>query len=126
MPDTPPTDALNISKEGAVTFIKVSGSFEKIDYLVDQQIGGAIVTAADGASPPLVVVDLSNMNFFSSAFVATLFHAWRKLRAKTGSRFGICGLTPFCRTVLMTSRLDELWQLFDSRADALSAWASAN
>ncbi len=72
------------------------------------------------AEPPLVVVDLSEVEFFGSSFIELLFRMWKRLNERNG-RFVLAGVSPYCGEVLAVTNLDKLWQSYGSRDEAVAA-----
>jgi anti-anti-sigma factor len=107
-----------LKQEQGVTIVTFGDAFKTIheDYLPD--VGEVLMQAAD-LDPPLVVIDLNGVEFFSSSFIEILFRLWNKLN-KRGGRFVLCDLFPYCREVLKITNLQTLWTICDTRADAVA------
>ena len=114
----------NITKENDVTVITLGQEFENLDEPSLEEIRGVILDASKDADPPLVVLDLSHVKFFGSSFIEVLFRIWNRANAQDGGKFGICGLTPYCKEVLEITHLDELWGIYETRAEAIQDIAS--
>ena len=110
-----------ITKQDGVTILSLGPDFENLDERGLNDLKEVILEVANQAAPPLVVLDLSNTNFFGSAFIEILFRAWNRLNAREGGKFCISGLTHYCREVLEVTHLDRLWTLFDSTDQAVAA-----
>ena len=100
-------------------------SLETLDDSNLDHVKEVVLHAAQSADPPWVVVDLSHITFFSSSFIEVLFRAWNRLNARDGGKFSICGLSPYCAEVLQITHLDQVWQIDDSREDAVRAMLDA-
>ncbi|MGH7127564.1 MAG: STAS domain-containing protein [Planctomycetaceae bacterium] len=114
-----------ISKEDGVTVVALGEEFENLDEPGLDELREAILNVAGTADPPRLVVDLSHTNFFGSAFIEVLFRAWNRINSRDGGRFAISGLTRYCREVIETTHLDQLWDLYPHRDDAVSALKSS-
>jgi anti-sigma B factor antagonist len=111
--------------DGRVTVLVLGPAYRVIDeHVLDLGLGESLIESAEDADPPLVVLDLSNTQFFGSSFIEVLFRLWTKLQARDGGRFAICGLTPHCLDVLKITHLDTLWRLSATREDAVRAVAT--
>jgi anti-anti-sigma factor len=122
-----PSDGLTILANGPVTVVTITPPLGRIiDVEADERLAPRLLSAADAADPPRMLIDLSAADYFSSSFLSTLFHVWRRLRTRPGARFGLCGLNDHCRKVLTTSRLDDIWELFDSREAGAHELASGS
>jgi anti-anti-sigma factor len=109
---------------GRVTVLVLGPAYKVSDeHVLDLGLGESLIESADDADPPLVVLDLSNTQFFGSSFIEILFRLWTKLQGREGGRFAICGLTPHCLDVLKITHLDTLWHLATTREEAVRAVA---
>jgi anti-anti-sigma factor len=70
--------------------------------------------------PPHVILNLSELKFISSAFVAGMIAMQKRIRA-AGGRLILCGMHPIVRETLHGARLDTF---FDIRGDEEEALAS--
>jgi anti-anti-sigma factor len=120
-----PTAAPEVVVDGSVTVIVLGPAYKVVDeHLLDTGLGETLIELANEAKLPLVVLDLSNTQFFGSSFIEVLFRLWTRLQARGGGRFAICGLTPHCLDVLKITHLDTLWRLTATREEAVRALAS--
>jgi anti-anti-sigma factor len=105
-------------KHGVVV-VRFDPRVRSLDEAHIDLIRAPILSAAD-ADPPLVVVDLSNIDFFGSSFIELLFRLWSRLKGRQG-QFAMCGVSEYCREVLSVTNLDQLWQIYDSAEQAAAA-----
>ena len=120
-----PATTPEVVVDGSVTVIALGPAYKFVDeHVLDTGLGESLIELADDADPPLVVLDLSNTQFFGSSFIEVLFRLWTRLQARGGGRFAICGLTPHCLDVLKITHLDTLWRLTATREEAVRAIAA--
>ena len=120
-----PATTPEVVVDGSVTVIALGPAYKVVDeHVLDTGLGESLIELADDADPPLVVLDLSNTQFFGSSFIEVLFRLWTRLQARGGGRFAICGLTPHCLDVLKITHLDTLWRLTATREEAVRAIAA--
>ncbi len=113
---------LSIRDEDGVTVI----GFEPVyDALDDASMAATQKSMLDATQnhAPLVLCDFTETKYFGSAFIEILARAWQRLRAR-GGHMVLCNLQPFCRQVLTVANLDDVWEFFDSREEALQALKS--
>jgi anti-sigma B factor antagonist len=69
--------------------------------------------------PPILVVDLTEVEFMDSSGLATLVGVlkWCRLNA---CELRLAGLTKAVRNIFDICRLESIFQIYDSRAEALS------
>lgn len=115
--DYPP----EIVKEGHITIVALGPEYENLDEPRIDSITDLLLQVAETASPPVVILDLSHTLFFGSAFIEVIFRTWNRLNHREGSKFCICGLSEHCTEVLEVTHLDQLWETYDTREQAIAA-----
>jgi anti-sigma B factor antagonist len=118
-------DQIQISIRDGVTVVCLGPDFESLyeSELVKLQ---SVRELADTASPPVMIIDLSNIKYFGSAFMGFLFAIANRLIQRGDGRLGLCNLAPFARMVLETTKSNTIIGLFESQDDAVSALTSAS
>ena len=109
--------------ESNVTVVTLGSAFEAIDYTAIDQFA-EVLELASGADPPRMVVNLGQTQYMDSAFLGLLFQIRSRLLSRPGGRFGISNAQPHCRDVFRVTRLDTLFELFDTCEEAVSEFAS--
>ena len=71
---------------------------------------------------PMVVVDLSEVSYFGSVFLALLLRC-HKLVKSSGGELVLCGASTMASELLRVTALDTLWAIYDTREAPLSALA---
>ena len=112
------------TRQDGVTVIELGPSYESLDDDALEEIGGLLLTEATVADPPRVVIDLSGTDYFGSTFIELLVRAWKRLTQRRGTMV-LCGVQPLCAEVLQVSRLDTLWPICRTQAEAVIAAAEA-
>ncbi len=118
-------NSIQVTRQEDITIITLGAEYEKLEEGHLQEVRSEVLSAIENAEPPRVVIDLSNVTFFGSAFIEILFRAWNRLEKADGGKFVISGLTPYCREVLQVTNLDQLWDIQDTRADAINQLSAA-
>ncbi|NQV27130.1 MAG: STAS domain-containing protein [Rhodopirellula sp.] len=108
-----------IEKQGGVTCIRLGPEFENLDEYTLDMIRTQLLEAAAAADPPRVLIDLQYTSFFGSSFIEVLFRIWNRINAIPGGKFGISGLTDYCKEVLEVTHLDKLWELYPTFEEAV-------
>jgi anti-anti-sigma factor len=112
---------VQVLRDGPVTVLELGTKCKMIEEVILESVGQELLQAAVAAEPPLVVIDLSQTEFFGSGFIEVLFRVWNRIQQKPGGKLSLCGLQPYCREVLEVTHLDKLWPLHAARADAVKA-----
>lgn len=121
-----PVLAPEVVVDGRVTVIELGPAYQIVDeHLLDTGLEQSLAEIVAAADPPLVVLDLTQTQFFGSSFIEVLFRLWSQIQARRGGEFAICGLTPHCLDVLKITHLDTLWKLFQTRGEAVQVLETA-
>lgn len=118
-------EPFDVVVESGITFAVFRPGNARIDESqIDLANRKLIDLVSDGAVGRLVI-DLTHVNFFGSSFIEVMFRAYKRLQTRDHSKFGLCGLTPYCREVLEVTHLDTLWSIYATRKDAIHRLTSA-
>ena len=109
------------TREGEVTVVSVGPDYKRIDETNVGDLSERLLEIVQKASPALIVLDLSSTEFFGSSFLEVLFRIWKTVRKDLRARFAISGPQSYCREVLTITRLDSLWEIYDSSTAAAVA-----
>jgi anti-anti-sigma factor len=66
------------------------------------------------------VVDLGEIAYFGSTVLEWMVTIWKTTKSKDG-RFAVCCLSDVGKEILTVARLNTVWIIADSRADAINA-----
>lgn len=69
--------------------------------------------------PNQIIVDLSRVKYFGSAFITFLLRC-HHLLAKRGAELVLAGVNPNIRELLRITNLDNHWALYDNAAEAIA------
>ena len=112
--------APEVTREGDVTIVTLGPAYENIEDKKLPDLQKTLLEIADETDPPLVVLNLSNTNFFGSAFIEVLFRLHNRMKDR-GGKFAICCLTPYCREIIEITHLDRVWTIKLSQEEAIEA-----
>jgi anti-anti-sigma factor len=85
-----------------------------------ERAGMAALAPLRDRPPEGLVVDLSQMNYFGSVFLAFLIRC-HTLVKRHGGRMVLMGVSEAGREVLHLTALDTLWAIYRDRAEAFGA-----
>lgn len=74
-----------------------------------------------GEPAPRILLDLTNVDFFTSAFIELLIRIWNRLKNRSDSEMSLCCVHPYCRDVLDITNMTSVLPLYESRSAALAA-----
>lgn len=72
-----------------------------------------------------LLLDFSNVEFLSSAALNKLIILDKKVKGKSG-QLKLCGMTPEIREVFVITRLNQLFDIVDTRENALNGFQRAS
>jgi len=112
---------MTVDRMGEVVVARLGRRYDAFHEAESAEFEQQLTAAVADSPSPRVVLDLSKTEYFSSATIESLFRVWRKMEAKGSAKMALAGATSFCKEIIETARLDNLWPL---HADVDSAVAS--
>lgn len=110
-----------ITTEQGVTIVCPGPEFDSI-YESSLKDLDEILELAKTVEPPRMIWDLAHTEYFGSAFLGFLIRVSNRLSVQRSGRFGMCNLSKYSRAAITAAKMDNLFELFDTRADALAAF----
>ncbi|MGB1287616.1 MAG: STAS domain-containing protein [Aggregatilineales bacterium] len=108
---------VNVSNHNNVTLIEVSG---RIDSMTANQLGDALGTEIDGGNVN-VVLDLSHVDYMSSAGLREIVTALKKVKRSQGNMV-LAQPSDRVREVLEMAGLDTIFRIFAGQDEAISSF----
>jgi anti-anti-sigma factor len=113
-------DSFQIEWHNDCVVIVPANDVEKLRWDLIEQAAEIVMTPLKKTKTPMVVFDLSEVNFFGSVFLSLLLRCHKYVKTR-GGELVICGPSPLARELLSVTSLDTLWAIYDSRQEALEA-----
>jgi anti-sigma B factor antagonist len=117
MSDTEPFD---VAHEAGITIAIFRQSFSQLDEMTIEVVNRKLGELVSSLQPPILILDMSEVDFFGSSFIESVFRAWKRLQSRPGAKFALCHLKPYCREVLEVTHLNQLWLICDTREEAIA------
>ena len=117
------TDAFTIERHGDLFLIIAHPALEQVSNLLETQAAQLILSPLRGIAAPLIVVDLTDVNYFGSMFLSLLLRCW-KLANSRGGMMALAGVSPHARELLHVTSLDMIWPMYPTRREATEALLS--
>ena len=111
------TTIYSAEENAAVTVMEVRGEVDFGEAGADRLCALMHGLVASGAR--FIVVDLSETTYMDSSGVATLVEVLKRCR-RCGCQLKLAGLVERVRNVFEICRLESMFQIYDSEAEALS------
>jgi anti-anti-sigma factor len=115
-----PEDAFTIERHGDVTIITANPALERLAYGLEEQAAELILKPIQRLENPLILFDLSQVDYFGSMFLALLIRCW-KMALSHGGSMALSGVTARTRELLRVTALDIVWPIYDNRHEAVEA-----
>jgi anti-sigma B factor antagonist len=85
------------------------------------EIGNTLAALIDEADHPKLLLDFSNVDHLSSAALGELIKANNRLRER-GGQLRLANIKPQILEVFVITKLNKLFRIFPSRAEALASF----
>jgi anti-anti-sigma factor len=112
------TKSRKTTKTHAVVLRLTGPAYDSHDYARLARVRRFLLSKAEKAGLPFLVVDFSGVQHFGAGFIGTLVST-RKQLEKRKVRLVLCGLTPFCSELIQTVQLHELFTIYPSLSIAM-------
>jgi anti-anti-sigma factor len=116
-------DAFTIEQHGDITVIDAAPPLEHMEPALVDGAAALLLEPLRHRETPLVVVDLSRIETFGSAFLALLIRCW-KLAMVRGGLMVVAGASARARDMLRLTSLDVVWPIYATRREAMESLLS--
>ena len=123
MTSTDPQDVFTIERRGDLTVISATPALESIAVGLEEQAADLIFEPLRRDREPLLVFDLSQVDYFGSVFLGVLLRCWKLVQAKGGT-MALAGVSTRAKELLHLTSLDFVWPIYASRREAVEALLS--
>jgi anti-anti-sigma factor len=114
------SDAFTIERHGELTVVSANPALETLGFGLEDQVADMIMRPLRNQDGPLVVFDLSGVDYFGSMFLALLLRCW-KLALTQGGMMVLAGISERARELLRITSLDMVWPIYNTRQEAMEA-----
>ncbi len=121
--DTSPRDSsddFRLEWHGNTMLITPAANVESMSWELIEQAADIVMSPLKKHSSPMVVFDLSEVNYFGSVFLALLLRCHTAVKSR-GGELVICGASKMARELLKITALDTLWAIYETKEEALDA-----
>jgi anti-sigma B factor antagonist len=114
-----------VKRHGDVAVIVPSPQVEDLPETLLQPAAEMVLAPLKEDPPNQIIVDLSSVSYFGSAFITFLLRCHHLLAAR-GSELVLAGVNSNIRELLRITNLEMYWALYDTAAEAISALGGAD
>lgn len=105
---------------GNTVLLQPATNIEDMQWDLIEQAAEIVMEPLKNQEVPMVVVDLSEVSYFGSVFLALLLRCHKFVR-KQGGEMVLCGASKTAAELLRITALDTIWAIYDTRKEALDA-----
>ena len=120
---TASTDDFRLEFRGNTVLVRPAGNIESMQWDLVEGAADIIMEPLKEQSPPMVVVDLSDVGYFGSVFLALLLRCHKYVKGR-GGELVLCGAGKLATELLRVTALDTIWAIYDTADEALDAVSS--
>jgi anti-anti-sigma factor len=114
------SDVFTIERHGELTVVAANPALESLEFGLEEHVAELIMGPLRNQDGPLVVFDLSEVDYFGSMFLALLLRCW-KLALTQGGMMVLAGVSDRARELLRITSLDMVWPIYATRREAMEA-----
>ena len=116
-------DSFQLEFHQNTVIIVPARTVESMKWELIEQAADIVMAPLRNMEVPMVIFDLSEVNYFGSVFISLLLRCHDLVKSR-GGELVLSGASQMARELLRITALDELWAIYDTRAEALDALAS--
>jgi anti-sigma B factor antagonist len=113
-------DDFRLEFHGNVVVITPAANVESMRWDLIEPSAEIVMTPLRDLDPPMVVMDLSDVTYFGSVFLALLLRCHKHVKSR-GGELVLCGASKMALELLRVTALDTLWAIYETREEALDA-----
>ena len=113
-------DSFELEWHGNIVVVVPAKSVESLNWDLVEQAADVIMEPMSTQEVPMVVVDLKDVGYFGSVFLALLLRCHKFLKRR-GGQLVLCSANDVARELLKITALDTIWAIYDSRKEAMQA-----
>ena len=113
-------DSFRIERQaGGVLVVRPPEDVESLQWDLVESAADLVLDPIRAQAVPLVLFDLSEIDFFGSVFLSLLLRCWKIVATRSGT-MALCGASDGARELLRLTALDTLWPIYDTLDEAIA------
>jgi anti-anti-sigma factor len=114
-----------VKRLGDLAVIVPTAQVEDLPETLLQPAAELVLAPLKEDPPNQIIVDLSNVSYFGSAFITFLLRCHHLLAAR-GSELVLAGVNPNIRELMRITNLEMHWAMYDTAKEAIEALGGAD
>ncbi len=115
-----PNNDFKLEFHGSTVVITPASNVEAMSWELIEQAAEIVMAPLRNQESPMVVVDLSQVSYFGSVFLALLLRCHTAVKSR-GGELVLSGASKMARELLKITALDTLWAIYETKEEALDA-----
>ena len=109
-----------IEFQGDTLVLIPTRDLRELDYTSIASGSRAVLQTLESGSARNLVMDFAGTDSYGSTALAFFVRLWKRV-SERGGKMAFCNLSDHEKEILAVTRLDHLWPICESRAEALAA-----
>jgi anti-sigma B factor antagonist len=114
------SDVFRVELAGGTIVISPAGDIGTLTGELLEEAAEMMTELIEGHESPMLVIDLSGVPNCSSVFMSFLLRCHKAVKNRSGEMV-LSGTSKMLRELLSLTRLDTVWAVYETRAEALDA-----
>jgi len=110
----------DVEREGDILIVIPAGDLRESYYQDIEAAGGSLLERLEKSDIKGLVLDFSRTDYYGSSALGFFLRLWKRISSH-GGRMALCNLSDHEREVLTVTRLETLWPIYRTRAEAVKA-----
>lgn len=111
-------ESFQLEWHGNSVVIIPATNVESMRWDLIEQAADIVIAPLREMEMPMVIFDLSKVNFVGSVFLSLLLRCHKLVKSR-GGELVLCGASEMARELMRVTALDTLWAIYDTREEAL-------
>ncbi|MBL4883499.1 MAG: STAS domain-containing protein [Planctomycetaceae bacterium] len=107
------------------TIVSLGSEFDLLEGDLVKKAEDKLLEVVEDKDCSHLILDMANTRFFGSSFIESLVRVWNQLKTREHGSLQLCCLQSYCKEILEVTHLDNIWEVSDSREDALKRCTSS-
>lgn len=104
--------------EQDVIIVELDPGYDSVEIEPLQKLAELLLGEVARAERPRLVLDMAHTRYIDSMFIETVFRVWKRVKERRGA-MALCQLNEVCTEILRITRLDDIWPICRTRAEAV-------
>src|SRR6516165_502659 len=112
------TNLFAVDREGDTLIVTPNSDLSELDYQRIESGANGVLAILSDPSVKNVIVDFYRTDYVGSTALGFLVRLWKRVTERKG-RMALCNVSRHEREILEITKLNSLWPVADSRAEAM-------